>query len=84
MTMENSETMTIPNRIIGMQNLEALFSQKGYLICQSSGEKIYNFEDIVAVFLPLNPIMDQVVAVHNKHAPDFLQKCVSAINIGGS
>ena len=79
MTMENSETMTIPKRIIGMQNLEALFSRNGYLICQSSGEKIYDFEEIVAVFLPLNPTMDQVVAVHNKHAPDFVQKCVLTI-----
>ncbi|AET68796.1 hypothetical protein Desor_3296 [Desulfosporosinus orientis DSM 765] len=74
--MKNYEINTIPKRIIGMQNLEEIFNQNGYLVCQSSGEKIYNFDDIVAVFLPINPATDQVVAVHNKYAPEFIRKCV--------
>lgn len=77
--MENFEISKIPNRIIGMKNLEEIFHQNGYLVCQSSGEKIYNFDEIVAVFLPLNSATDQVVAVHNKFAPDFVRKCLLSI-----
>lgn len=56
-----------------MQKLETLFNQKGYLICQSSGERIYDFNVIVAIFIPLSSERDQVVAVHSDHASAFIQ-----------
>lgn len=73
--MEDFETM--PNRILGMQRLEALFKQKGYLICQSTGKRINNFDEIVAIFVPLSPVSDQVMAVHSEHAKMFLLRCLS-------
>jgi len=73
--LKHNDIETLPNRIVGMLRLEALFNQKGYLICQSSGEKIYNFDELVAIFLPLSPSTDNVVAVHSNHAQEFVHKC---------
>ena len=73
--MEQFET--IQNRILGMQRLEALFNQKGYLICQSTGKRINNFDEIVAIFIPLSSVSDQVMAVHSEHAKVFLMRCLS-------
>ncbi|MCB8816394.1 hypothetical protein [Desulfosporosinus shakirovi] len=77
--MRYNDIETLPNRIVGMQRLETLFNQKGYLICQSSGERIYNFNEVVAIFLPLSPLTDNVIAVSSIFAPDFVQKCISSI-----
>ncbi|TGE36941.1 hypothetical protein E4K67_17750 [Desulfosporosinus fructosivorans] len=74
--LENLDIETIHERILGMQKLEALFNQKGYLICQSSGERIYDFKDIVTIFIPLSPERDQVMAVHSDHATTFVQSCL--------
>ena len=74
--MEYLKNETLPDRILGMQKLEALFNQKGYLICQSTGERIYNFDEIVAIFLPLSPERDQVMAVHSDRAKAFIQSCL--------
>jgi len=74
--LEHLDIETLPDRILGMQKLEALFNQKGYLICQSSGERIYDFDEIVAIFLPLNPEHDQVMAVHSDHATAFIRSCL--------
>jgi len=59
-----------------MQKLETLFNQRGYLICQSSGERIYDFNMIVAIFIPLSPERDQVMAVHSNYAKAFIQSCL--------
>lgn len=75
--MEHHDKETLPNRILGMQRLEALFNQKGYLICQSSGERIYDFDEVVAIFIPLSPTTDQVMAVHSDHAEVFIQSLLS-------
>lgn len=75
-TLEHLDFDKLSNRIIGMQRLEALFNQNGYLICQLSGEKIYDFDEIVAIFLPLSPSTDQVMAVHSNHATAFVQRCL--------
>ena len=64
---------TLPKRILGKQRLEALFNQKGYLICQSSGEKIYDFDEVVTIFIPLSPSTDQVMTVHSDRAKAFVQ-----------
>lgn len=74
--MEHLDTEKIPERILGMQKLEALFKQNGYIICQSSGEKIYDFDKVVTIFIPLSPSTDQVMAVHNEHATAFIQNCL--------
>ena len=66
--LEHLDFETLPKRILGMQKLEALFNQKGYLICQSSGEKIYDFDQVVTIFIPLSPSTDQVMTVHSDHA----------------
>ncbi|MCO1600322.1 hypothetical protein [Desulfosporosinus nitroreducens] len=78
-TLRHNDIETLPNRIVGMQRLETLFNQKGYLICQSSGERIYDFNEVVAVFLPLNPSTDNVIAVSSICALEFVQKCISSI-----
>jgi len=75
-TVEQIDEETLPDRILGMWRLEALFNQNGYLICQSSGKKIYNFDEIVAIFLPLSSSTDQVMAVHSNHATEFIQRCL--------
>lgn len=74
--LKHLDIETLPDRILGMQNLEALFKQKGYLICQSSGERIYDFDEVVAIFIPLSSERDQVMAVHNDHATEFIQSCL--------
>ena len=77
--MEHLGFETLPDRILGMQRLEALFNQKGYLICQHTGERIYDLEEIVAIFIPLSPASDQVMAVQSEHAREFIQSCLSAL-----
>lgn len=79
-TLKNFDSNTVPDRILSMQRLEALFNQKGYLICQSTGDRIYDFDEIVAIFLPLSPSTDQVIAVHSDHANEFLQRCLLEFN----
>lgn len=78
--MEHLDIATLPDRILGMQRLEALFNHKGYLICQSSGERIYNFDEVATIFIPLSPSTDQVMAVHRDRANEFLQRCLSALH----
>lgn len=78
--LEHLDFETLPKRILGMQRLEALFNQNGYLICQSSGEKIYDFDEVVTIFIPLSPSTDQVMAVHSDHATKFMQRCLSNLN----
>ncbi|AFM41907.1 hypothetical protein Desaci_2998 [Desulfosporosinus acidiphilus SJ4] len=75
--MEECHCEIIPERILGLQRLEDLFNLKGYLICQSTGDKIYDFDQVVAVFIPISPTMEQVMAVHTDHARDFLQRNLS-------
>ncbi|HEY8909349.1 MAG TPA: hypothetical protein VIM51_03580 [Desulfosporosinus sp.] len=77
--MEYLDYETLPNRILGMQRLEALFNQKGYLICQSSGRKIYDFDEVVAIFIPLSPASDQVMVVHSGHAKALMLSCLSTL-----
>jgi len=74
--MLDLDVETLPDRILGMQRLEALFNQQGYLICQSSGERIYNFDEVVTIFISISPSTDQVMAVHSDHATAFLQSCL--------
>ncbi|HBW36584.1 hypothetical protein [Desulfosporosinus sp. BICA1-9] len=78
--MEHYNCETLPDRILGMQRLEDLFNQNGYIVCQSSGEKIYNFEMIVAIFIPLGAERDQVMAVHRDHATAFIQSCLLTLH----
>lgn len=72
--LEQLNLETLPDRILGMQRLEALFKQQGYLICQSSGKIIYNFDEVATIFIPLSPSVDQVMAVHSEHAKSFIRK----------
>jgi len=74
--MEQPDIEMLPNRIRGMQRLEALFNQTGYLICQSTGKRIYDFDEIVAIFIPLSNERDQVMAVHSDHATAFIKSCL--------
>ncbi|TGE32426.1 hypothetical protein [Desulfosporosinus sp. Sb-LF] len=78
--MKQLDLGTLPDRILGMHRLETIFNQNGYLICQSSGERLYNFEDIVAIFIPLSPGSDQVVAVHSEYAKAFIQGLISNLH----
>lgn len=78
--MEQPDIETLPNRIRGMKRLEALFNQTGYLICQSTGRRIYDFDEVVAVFLPLSPENDQVMAVHSDHATAFIMNCLLTLH----
>lgn len=71
--LEHLDFETLPKRILGMQRLEALFNQKGYLICQSSGEKIYDFDEVVTIFIPLSSSTDQVMVVNSKCAKAFVR-----------
>jgi hypothetical protein len=74
--LEHLDIETLPARILGMQKLEKLFNQRGYLICQSSGERIYDFDEIVAIFIPLSQERDQVMAVHSDRVTAFIQSCL--------
>lgn len=78
--MEQPDFERLPNRIQGMIRLEALFKLNGYLICQSTGKRIYDFDEIVAVFLPLSTERDQVMAVHSDHATAFIQSYLLTLN----
>ena len=78
--IEQLKGETLPDRILGLQRIEALFNQNGYLICQCTGERIYDFDEIVAVFIPLSSERDRVMAVHRDHATTFIQSCLLALN----
>ena len=77
--LEHNDVEILPDRILVMQRLEAIFNQKGYLICQSSGERIYDFDQIVAIFLPLCSSTDHAMAVHSSHAAEFMKSCLSTL-----
>lgn len=79
MTLDYLNSENLPDRILGMKRLESLFNQNGYLICQLTGERIYDFDQIVAIFVPLTSSLDQVMAVHCDHAQKFTQKCLSSL-----
>ncbi|MDR3599136.1 MAG: hypothetical protein P4L49_01405 [Desulfosporosinus sp.] len=70
---------TQPNRILGMQKLEAFFNKTGYLTCQFSGKRIYNFDEVAAIFIPLSPLTDQVMAVHSDYAKVFMQSLLLSL-----
>ena len=74
--MEHLKIETLPDRILGMQRIEALFNKNGYLICQCTGERIYDFDEVAAIFIPLSPERDQVMVVHSNHATAFMQNCL--------
>lgn len=78
--IQNFKNETLPDRILGLQRIEALFNQNGYLICQCTGERIYDFDEIVAIFIPLSSERDHVMAVHRDHATTFIQSCLLALN----
>lgn len=78
--MEDHRIMNLPRRISGMLRLEALFNQNGYLICQASGTKIYDFDKVAAIFIPLDSSTDQVIAVHSDHATSFVQGCLARLS----
>ena len=78
--MEHLKIETLPDRILGMQKIETLFNQKGYLICQCTGERIYDFDEVVAIFIPLSPERDQVMTVHSDHATAFIQTCLLTLH----
>jgi hypothetical protein len=71
---------TLPSRILAMQKLEKLLERQGYIICQRSGEKIYNVHDIVTIFLPCSQSVDLVMAVHKDYAQVFLRSCLTLLN----
>ncbi|WP_088189047.1 hypothetical protein [Desulfosporosinus sp. FKA] len=75
--MEDHDLEIVPERILGIQRLEDLFNHKGYLICQATGNIIYNFEQVAAVFIPLSATKDQVMVVHQDYAVEFLQSHLS-------
>ncbi|AFQ44476.1 hypothetical protein [Desulfosporosinus meridiei] len=77
--MSHNYLGALPDRIVGIQRLEALLKENGYLICQFSGEKIYDLTEVVAIFLPLGSTSDQIVAVRSNYAPEFVQKCLSSL-----
>lgn len=78
--MEYLKNETLPDRILGMQRIEALFNQNGYLICQCTGERLYDFDLIVAIFIPLSSERDHVMAVHRDHATAFIQSCLLTLH----
>lgn len=78
--MEDHDPELIPERILGAQRLEDLFNHKGYLICQATGNKIYDFEQVTAVFIPLSTTKDQVMVVQRDYAVEFLQSCLSFLH----
>lgn len=78
--LDHLEIITLPDRILGMQKLEELFNQKGYLICQASGERLYDFNRIAAIFVPLSKERDQVMAVHSDYATEFIQSCLLTLH----
>lgn len=77
--VESIKDETLPDRILGLQRIEALFNQNGYLICQYTGKRIYDFNELVAIFIPLSTDRDHVMAVHRDHATTFLQICLLAL-----
>lgn len=79
--MKELNDETLPDRILGLQRLEDLFNLRGYLICQSTGEKIYDFDKVVAIFIPFSSTMEQVVPVHTDKALEFLHSNLSFLNL---
>lgn len=78
--LDHLDIRTLPDRILGMQMLEDLFNQKGYLICQASGKRLYDFYTITAVFVPLTQERDQVMAVHSDYATEFIRSCLLTLH----
>ena len=77
--MKDHHGETLPDRILGLQRLEDLFNLKGYLICQSTGERIYDFDKLVAIFIPVNSKTDLILTVHSDHAKELLQTYHSSL-----
>lgn len=61
------------NHVLSIKSLENLLLQKGYVICQQTGQKITQVEDLVAVHLDVGDDQFVILPVHKENAKIFLQ-----------
>ncbi len=61
------------DHISAMQKLEHILNEQCYIICQHSGVKILDLEDVSAMFIPVNKTDHLIITVHQNSAKDFLK-----------
>jgi len=71
------------NLVLGLKCFEKLLHQQGFVICQHTGQKITQLEDLVAVHLAVEE-KDQfvILPVHKENANTFLQTMHSTFSEG--
>lgn len=70
------------NQVLGLKSFEKLLYQKGFVICQQTGQKITQEEDLVAVHLTIGESECVIVPVHKDYANSFLQKMMKTFSAG--
>ncbi len=74
--------MTHINQVLGLKSFEKLLHQKGFLICQQTGEKITQEDDLVAVHLTVGDKECVILPVHKENANTFLQTMIMTFSDG--
>jgi hypothetical protein len=64
------------NPVLGLKSLEKLLHEKGFLICQQTGEKITQEDNLVAVHLTVDGNECVILPVHKDNANIFLQTMI--------
>lgn len=72
--------MNKTSQILGLKSFEKLLLQKGFVICQQTGQKITQVEDLVAVHLACGVDQFVILPVHKENANTFLQTMLTTFS----
>lgn len=74
--------MNQSTHIIGLKSLEKLLQQKGYLVCQQTGQKITRANDLATVHLEVGEESFVLLPVHKNHSKSLLQTMLGTFSKG--
>lgn len=70
------------SHVLGLISFEKLLLQKGFVICQQTGQKITQVEDLTAVHLAVGEDQFVILPVHKDNANTFLQTMLTTFSDG--
>lgn len=74
--------MNPETQVLGMKCLEKLLHQEGYVICQATGQKITEVDDLASVHLGFGEDSLILLPVHKEHAKTLLQTLLKTFSSG--
>lgn len=74
--------MSHMNLVLGFKSLEKLLHEKGFLICQQTGKKITQEDDLIAIHLTIDGNECMILPVHKDNADIFLHTLIKTFSDG--